>query len=93
MFDWKASGMTWNTIAITMIATFIYVFLRAQQQINVIRSRYFAVVPCSLAMGICEVVILLYVVRANTIWLGLLTGLAGGAGVLVALMLNRKIAR
>ena len=65
--------------------TFAYIFLKATQQINVVNGRYRWIMPTSIGMGLCEVGMVLLVIRADTLLLGLATGLAGGLGCMLAM--------
>lgn len=69
--------------------TFAYIFLKASQQINVVRGRYPWVMPTSIGMGLCEVAMVLLVVKADTLWLGIATGIAGGLGCILAMRLHK----
>lgn len=69
--------------------TFIYIFLKATQQIHVIRKEYPWIVPTSVGMGLCEVSMVLLVVRADSLWMGVCTGLAGGLGCMTAMWRKR----
>jgi hypothetical protein len=80
-----------DTILLSACATFVYVFLKAMQQLNVVHNSKFWVVPTSVGMEVCAVGIVLLVVRADTIWLGVSNGLAGGLGALSAMWLHNYI--
>lgn len=69
----------------SFVVTFIYIFMKASQQINVVKCRYLWVFPTSIGMGLCEVSIVLLVVKADTLLMGLATGVAGGLGCLLAM--------
>lgn len=71
--------------ALSFVITFIYIFLKASQQINVVKNRYLWVMPTSIGMGLCEVSMVLLVVRADTLLLGIATGVAGGLGCMLAM--------
>lgn len=72
---------------------FIFIFVKALQQLNVVNGRYWAVMPCSIAMGICEVATVLLVVRADSLWLGLANGVAAGFGAMLAMYIYSKLKR
>lgn len=69
---------------------FTYVFLKANQQLNVIYKRYHAIMPASIGMGLCEVAIVLLVVKADTIALGVVNGLFSGLGAMLAMKLHGR---
>ena len=73
---------------VSFLITFIYIFLKATQQINVIEKTYKWVFPTSIGMGLCEVAIVLLVVKADSMMLGLANGIAGGAGCILAMRTN-----
>jgi hypothetical protein len=77
--------------AVSAVATFAYVFLRAFQQINVIHQHYWRILPTSLGMGIGDVVLILLIVKADTLWIGLSNGIAGACGCYAAIYLTRRL--
>jgi hypothetical protein len=70
---------------------FVYVFLRALQQLNVVHNHYWRIPIVSIFMGLGDVVLILVVVKADTLWIGLTNGLAGAAGCFLAMWLNRRL--
>src|SRR3989304_4630413 len=48
---------------ICLLLSFLYVFLRALQQLNVMHNRYAWVLPVSLGLGLCDVALILYGAR------------------------------
>lgn len=72
------------------LIAFIYVFLKANQQLNVVHRNYAWIMPASLGMGLCEVAIVLLVVKADTIMLGLVNGACSGLGAMLAMKLHRR---
>lgn len=75
------------------ITSFAYVFLRALQQLNVVHNQYWWVVPTSIAMGICDVYLVLTIVKAETLWIGLTNGIGAGSGAILAMIFHRRIRR
>lgn len=76
--------------ALAFLATFVFVFLKAIQQLNVVRSNYVWIVPTSFAMAVCEVYTV--VVAADRGW-GLIVvpiGLGGGLGCVLAVYLHGR---
>lgn len=69
--------------------TFVYIFLKATQQIHVIRKEYPWIIPTSVGMGLCEVAMVLLVVRADSLYMGLCTGMAGGLGCVLAMRMKK----
>jgi len=80
-----------NLLLISAGAAFIYVFLKATQQLNVVHGNKALIYPVSIGMGICEVAIVLLVVKADSIFLGFTNGLAGGSAALLAMYLHKKL--
>ena len=76
---------------VSAVATFLYVFLRAFQQINVIQHHYWRIVPTSLGMGIGDVVLILLIVKADTLWIGVSNGVAGALGCYMAIYLTKRL--
>lgn len=75
---------------ISAAATFLYVGLRSFQQLNVTGGHYWRVFPTSLAMGVGDVVLVLLIVKTDTLWIGVTNGVAGGLGCYLAMYLNSK---
>lgn len=78
------------TFFISAIATFAYVFLRAMQQLNVVHGHYWRILPTSVGMGIGDVVLILLIVKADTLWIGISNGLAGACGCYLAIYLTKR---
>ncbi len=74
---------------IAFMASFIFIFFKATQQLNVFHLRYAPVIPCSIAMAICEVSIIVMVVK-TTFWVFIPIGLGGGIGCLLSMKLFGK---
>lgn len=79
-----------DMIALSMLATFLYVAVRAMQQLNVIHGYYFRIIPTSILMGIGDVVLVMLILKTQTIWLGVMNGFAGAAGCYLAMWINRR---
>lgn len=73
--------------------SFAYVFLKAMQQLTVANFIYARVLPLSLGMGLCEVSIVLLVVKADSIVMGLINGLGAGLGALTAMWFHQLLAK
>ena len=76
--------------AISAAATFLYVVLRAFQQLNVVHRPYWRILPTSLGMGIGDVVLILLIVKANTLWIGISNGVAGALGCYLAIYITKR---
>jgi len=69
-------------------ASFIFVFLKAFQQLNVVHRQYWMVLPTSMAMAACEVAVIALVARNGWGWLVVFTGLGGGLGCIAAMFFH-----
>lgn len=75
------------------LATYFYVCMRAFQQLNVVHYEWARILPTSVFMGIGDVALILFIVKADTIWLGVTNGLAGACGAFTAMWLNQWLHR
>lgn len=73
---------------IAFIVSFVYIYLKAWQQINVIHQKYINVLPVSLMMALCEVSIIALVVR-DSLWMFIPIGLGGGLGCMLSMKINK----
>lgn len=80
-----------HLFVLSAFATFIYVGLRAWQQLNVVQGRYWRVIPTSMGMGIGDVVLVLLIVKTDTLWIGVSNGVAAGLGCCLAMYINRRL--
>lgn len=71
------------------VVTYMFIFLRAFQQLNVFHDRRGLVVPTSMCMQACEVYLVLEVVKTASFWLIIAGGLGGGLGTLTAMYIHR----
>jgi len=79
-------------------ASFLYVFLKAIQQLNVVFHKVWWITPISIGMGLCEIFIVgtvsVEAVNGEGFWplflLGISLGLGGAAGALLAMNLHRR---
>lgn len=78
---------------LSAVVTFAYVFLRAFQQLNVVGGHYWRVLPTSLAMGVGDVVLILLVVKTDSLLIGLTNGVGGAAGCVLAMYLSGRLAK
>lgn len=69
--------------------SFVYIYLKAWQQINVMKERYRWVMPVSFGMAICEVSVIGLVV-AKSFWMFIPIGLGGGIGCIMAMKWNHR---
>jgi hypothetical protein len=83
--------MDLHWILLSALATFVYVFLRALQQKNVQGDHYWRVLPTSIGMGVGDVILVLLIVKTESLWMGVTNGIAGGLGCMVAMYLNKHL--
>lgn len=77
--------------------SFLYIALKATQQLQVVHGQYARILPVSMGMAFCEVFILVNVIRSADDWLGLTflalaIGSGAGLGCLAAMKLHRRYA-
>lgn len=71
--------------------TYIYVALKALQQLNVVHGDRAWVVPLSMGMAACEVFTIGVAARDGWGWLVFWIGLGGGLGCLSSMWLHKRI--
>jgi hypothetical protein len=74
---------------LAFVVMFVFIFLKAVQQIQVIRKEYKWILSVSTGMGLCEVSMVLLVVRTDSLLMGICTGVAGGLGCLLAMRMKK----
>jgi hypothetical protein len=72
----------------TFLASFVFVFLKAFQQLNVVHRQYFWVMPTSLAMAATEVWVVANVARTGWGWIVLAVGFGAGLGAVSAMLIH-----
>lgn len=78
-----------NSYLLAFAASFVFIFLKAFQQLNVVHKQYLLVVPTSMAMSTCEVAVIYLVAKQGWGWLVLFTGAGGGLGCIGAMYLHK----
>lgn len=73
------------TYALVFVASFAFIFLKAFQQLNVVHAQYLLVIPTSIAMACCEVLVIAQVARQGWGPIVLFTGLGAGLGCTAAM--------
>lgn len=76
---------------VSAVVTFAYVFLRAFQQLNVVGAHYWRIPFTSIAMGVGDVLLIVLVVKADTLWIGVTNGVGGTLGCFLAIYLNKRL--
>jgi hypothetical protein len=76
--------------ALAFAASFVFVLLKAFQQLNVVHHQVWWIMPVSFGMATCEVMVVANVATAGWGWIVLPIGLGGGLGCLSAMWLHRR---
>lgn len=76
-------------------ASYVYIWAKATQQLQVVNFRYWRIMPMSLVMATCEVFIMVNVIRTadsfgGLAFLALCIGIGAGLGCLTAMFLYKK---
>lgn len=79
---------TVQAFILSAIATFLYVFLRAFQQLNVVHKHYWRILPTSIGMGIGDILLVLLIIKTQSLWMGVTNGFAGASGCYMAIAMN-----
>jgi hypothetical protein len=76
---------------VAFAASFVYICLKAMQQINVVRDAQRWILPTSLGMTACEFYIVGYIAAVGPTLLGIMAiGIGSGLGCLLAMRIHRK---
>lgn len=79
------------TYLLACFASFIFIGLKAGQQLNVVHGKYLAVFPTSMAMAVCEIFVMANVVAKGFDWyLVFAVGMGGATGCVCAMWLHKK---
>ncbi|MCY0910862.1 MULTISPECIES: hypothetical protein [Massilia] len=82
--------MTW---LIAFCAAFVFIFLKAFQQLNVMHKQYLLVLPTSMLMAACEVYVIATTARNGYGWIVLAIGLGSGLGAMASMWLHSRITK
>jgi len=74
---------------IAFAVSFIYIYLKAWQQINVMHKNYKAVPLVSMLMALCEVLTIGLVVKTS-FWMFIPIGIGGGLGCILSIKRNHR---
>lgn len=81
------------TEAAAFFASFVFVALKAFQQLNVVHDQYLFVMPTSLLMACCEVFVIVSVAQVGWGWIVLYIGLGAGLGAMFSMYLHKRVRR
>lgn len=74
---------------IAFLVSFVYIYLKAWQQINVMQKRYKAVPVVAILMALCEVTTVGLIVHTS-LWLFIPIGIGGALGCLLSMWRNHR---
>lgn len=77
--------------AVLYLNTFLFIALRAFQQLNVSHDRYLWIPPVSMAMAVCEIVTITKVVALGSYWAAIPMGVGGFTGSWFAMWLHKRL--
>lgn len=78
---------------VAFFSSFLFVFLKAFQQLNVVHKQYLWVLPTSMLMAACEVYIIATAARTGFGWLILFIGVGSGLGALASMYVHTKLTK
>lgn len=83
--------MDWHMVVAAFAASFVFVSLKAWQQLNVVHHKVWWVLPTSMAMAACEVFVISAAARSGWGWIVIPVGLGGGLGCIAAMAIHRRV--
>lgn len=78
---------------IAFCTSFVFIFLKALQQQNVIAKQYLWVLPTSMTMAACEVYVVATTARNGYGWIILAVGLGSGLGCMASMWFHGKVSK
>ena len=76
---------------LAFLSSFVFIFLKAFQQLNVVHDQKFLVVPTSMLMALTEVYVITSAAHNGWGWIVLPIGLGSGLGCLASMYVNRWV--
>lgn len=73
------------------LASVVFIFARAFQQLNVMHHEWKWVIPTSLVMAMCEVTVVSAIVKATDPLMVAVLGISGGAGAIVSMFTHKSL--
>lgn len=81
-------------IPLLFASSYIFIFLKAFQQLNVVHDKYWWVVPTSMSMAFCEVYIIASLAMEGfNIPVVLAVGLGSGLGAVTSMWIHKRAVR
>lgn len=71
-------------------ASFCFVFLKAGQQLNVMRGYYWMIMPFSYGMAATETIVIFNVAKEGFGWIVVAIGTGAGLGAMLAMYLHER---
>jgi hypothetical protein len=78
-------------ILLAFVASFLFVFLKAFQQLNVHHGEYLWIMPISMSMAACEVYVTWQAATRGWGWIILPIGLGAGFGCMAGMALHKYL--
>lgn len=76
---------------LAFITSFVYVALKAAQQLNVVHGQFAWVLPISIGMSLCEAWVIFATAKNGFGWLAVVIGLGSGLGAMVSMWIHAKV--
>lgn len=73
------------------IVSFVNVFFKAFQQLNVVHHKIYWIIPVSYVMAACEVFIIWQIATAQNLWLLFPIGTGAGIGCILSMVLHKRL--
>lgn len=77
--------------SLAFVASFVFIFLKAFQQLNVVHKQYLWVLPTSMLMAVCEVYVIATTAQTGWGWLVLWVGLGSGLGAIASMYTHGRL--
>lgn len=78
--------------AVAFAASFIFIFLKAWQQLNIVHKKYWLILPTSVAMATCEVFVIVNMAKNGWGFIVIAVGSGAGLGAMLATYLHSILA-
>ena len=75
---------------LAFFASYIFIFLKAFQQLSVVHKNYAWVLPTSMCMATCEVYVIATTAKNGWGWLVLFIGLGSGLGAMSSMWVHGR---
>lgn len=73
--------------------SFLFVFIKAFQQLNVVHDAYKWILPCSMMMAACEVFVISMVATYKEWWLFIPMGMGAALGAMISMYVHKRIVK